>query len=84
MRGEKLETLIADMKRSHGLRARLGTRLANIRTARERTPMFIWRRGGEARLHVCRLAEATGKPKGRRLSTKRRAPAANLDSRPSR
>jgi hypothetical protein len=58
VRGEKFETLIAEVKRSYGLHARLGTRLANIRAFRSPTRMlFIWGRGGGARLHICRIAQ---------------------------
>jgi hypothetical protein len=63
MGGETLETLIAEKKRSYGLSARLGTRLANIRATWAPTRMFSWGRRGGAGLHVWRIAEAVSNPK---------------------
>jgi hypothetical protein len=51
MRGQKPETLVAEMKRSYDLCARLGTWLANIRTSVPLTRMLIWGRGGESGLY---------------------------------
>jgi hypothetical protein len=69
MRGETLEALIAEMKRTCASLARLKTRSASalipqlhIRASWPLTLMFIWERdSGAAGSHVCHLAEPTVK-----------------------
>jgi hypothetical protein len=90
VRRKTLETLIAEIKRSYALRARLGTQLAHPQTSGSLTGTFVWERGGMASLHTCHLAKATGKTEGPTRS-KTRPPlepvaarhAADLDREPA-